>query len=73
MPCSDEQSCQTCKHHQECDASQDEEGHVRSCDTSCAHYDELNSCCWQSGKWGLCFTVYDGDECHLGYAENDGN
>lgn len=44
---------------------------IRICDNSCPHFDALNLCCWQSGRWGLCFDVQEGDECKLGYSEND--
>jgi hypothetical protein len=70
MPC--DISCDQCQHLQQCGgAVEDEQNRKRSCNTSCAHYDELNCCCWQSGPWGLFFSVYDGDDCHLGYMEND--
>lgn len=41
------------------------------CNNACPHFDEINMCCWQAGKWGLCFDVDVDDECPLGY--NDGN
>jgi len=50
---------------------EDEEDEIRICDNCCPHYDGLNMCCWQSGRWGLCFDVREYDECHLGYTEND--
>lgn len=49
-----------------------EEDTERECSDSCPHYDSLNQCCWQATKKGLCFTVHEGDYCHLGYMENDG-
>jgi len=42
---------------------------TRQCDNSCAHFDLINQCCWQSGDWGICFDVQEGDLCHLGYVE----
>jgi hypothetical protein len=52
---------------------EDEENHrQRECSNSCPHFDNLNQCCWQATEKGLCFTVEDGDLCHLGYEENDG-
>jgi len=45
---------------------------VRECNNSCPHFDLINMCCWQSGKWGLCFDVQEGDSCRLGYTEDDG-
>ncbi len=45
---------------------------VRYCDTSCPHYDELNRCCWQATRQGLCFSVSEGEVCHLGYTNGDG-
>lgn len=41
----------------------------RECSDECPHYDGINCCCWQSGKWGLCFNVQEGDLCHLGYED----
>jgi len=37
----------------------------KECGNSCSHFDSLNQCCWQAGKWGLCFHVEEGDLCHL--------
>lgn len=72
MPC--DIPCDKCQHLDRCGGEmEDENDRKRSCSSSCCHYDELNQCCWQSGEWGLCFTVYDGDDCHLGYMENDGD
>lgn len=45
------------------------ERYMRICDSSCSHYDHINRCCWQSGPWGLCFDVQEGDYCRLGYEE----
>lgn len=65
--------CEKCKHNYECQEESENSDRARSCNTSCPHYDEINQCCWQATKSGLCFTVYDGDQCHLNYSENDGN
>lgn len=66
--------CDQCEYlGKQCDGTFEEHDQKRSCSTSCAHYDELNCCCWQAGDWGLCFSVSDGDDCHLQYMENDGN
>ena len=45
------------------------EERIRECGNHCSHYDHLNQCCWQSGEWGLCFDVHEGDLCRLGYKE----
>jgi len=50
----------------------DAEERTRECNNSCPHFDNLNQCCWQSGDWGLCFDVREGDRCHLGYKEAEG-
>lgn len=48
----------------------DDEDAIRECSNSCAHYDSLNCCCWQSGPWGLYIEVSEGDVCHFNYREN---
>ena len=48
-----------------------DEERTRECNNSCSHFDNLNQCCWQSGPWGICFTVQEGDSCKLGYKESD--
>ena len=45
------------------------EEQTRECGNHCSHYDNINSCCWQSGDWGLCFNVQEGDLCKLRYKE----
>ena len=50
----------------------EDEREIRECGNHCSHYDHLNQCCWQSGPWGLCFDVREGDTCHLGYKEVSG-
>ena len=64
MPC--DVTCGECHFLPQCggevDNSQD-----RECGESCAHFDNINQCCWQSGEWGLCLEVSEGDLCHLGY------
>jgi len=45
---------------------------IRECGSSCPHFDVINQCCWQSGEWGLCFNVQEGDVCRLGYKEVEG-
>ena len=47
----------------------EDEREIRECGNHCSHYDHINQCCWQSGPWGLCFDVQEGDLCHLGYME----
>ena len=51
---------------------EEEEERIRECtESSCGHFDLINQCCWQSGRWGLCFDVEEGDSCRLGYKEDD--
>jgi hypothetical protein len=74
MPC--DVSCDKCEFlGKQCDGTMEEEeneyNETKECGESCGHFDSINQCCWQATEKGLCFTVSEGDSCHLGYKEND--
>lgn len=65
MPCNT--SCDKCDYLQQCGGDYLDDQQQRECGESCPHYDNINQCCWQSGEWGLCLDVSEGDYCHLNY------
>jgi hypothetical protein len=65
MPC--ECPCDQCNYIGQCSGDSLDSHEPRECGESCTHYDNINCCCWQSGEWGLCLEVGEGDHCHLGY------
>jgi len=49
---------------------EDYERRVRTCSTSCGHFDELNLCCWVASNRGLCTEVSEGGYCLYGFLED---
>lgn len=44
---------------------------IRQCSLSCAHYDEINLCCWLASKRGASTDVNEDDYCLYGFREEE--
>ncbi len=42
------------------------------CESRCGHFDHINQCCWIVTEKGLCTDVQEGDYCHHGFVDING-